>query len=576
MRSGADDEFAARLHRLARPEAFPFPVLAGQPVEVIQTHASAVLLAGDRAYKLKKPQDFGFFDYSTVELRRHFCREEVRLNARLAPDVYLGVAPVLATENETPRFGSTLAPEDELPLPGSTFEGRHVVDYAVVMRRLPEEATLAARVAAGTATPAMLADVARIMARFHAAGQTDAHIAHFGTLDVIAANWEENFAQMRPYIGRTLSAQTFERIANYVHAFLAQRASLFAHRVSNGRIRDCHGDLRLQHVYLLDDAVPPTEPSASRIAIVDCIEFNERFRYSDVGAELAFPTMELDLAGRPDLARAFVDAYVAASDDAELRELLPFYACYRACVRGKVLAFQLDETEVPEPQREEARRQAQAHFDLAAFYASAPAHPTLLLIGGLMGTGKSTLATALHAELGWPIFSSDAVRKRLAQREASEVDASAFGEGIYRPVWTARTYSALRAEAEGVLAMGCSVILDATFARREDRDAAAQLAARYGARIWFVECVSSPSVVLERLQRRWMDRLAGQMSSGEHSSASDGRPELYAAQRAAWEPFDAAREHPLGHLITSTDQPLPASASAALDALEAPRLVCWL
>ncbi|HEY7091800.1 MAG TPA: hypothetical protein VH393_01385, partial [Ktedonobacterales bacterium] len=393
---------AERLSALAQPTAFPFDLPTDEPIEMIQTHASVVLLAGDRAYKLKKPENFGFFDYSTAHARRHFCMEEVRLNARLAPDVYLGVAPVVEDQGGGVSFAniSSLA---AVPLPGELIECGRVLDYAVVMRRLPEEATVEAQVRSGRVSSDLLREVAERIVAFHTSTQTSEHIASFGHADVIAYNWRENFAQMRPYIGRTLDQVTFDRIERWINRSLAGRAKLFATRVREGRVRDCHGDLRLQHIYAFDE--PATE--RQRLEIIDCIEFNERFRYSDVAAEVAFLTMELDAAGRSDLARVFVDAYVEKSGDAGLRELLSFYSCYRACVRGKVRSFELDEPEVSQAEREAARQQAHALFQLAASYAGGPAGPVVLMVGGLMGSGKSTLAMTLENELGWETISSD-------------------------------------------------------------------------------------------------------------------------------------------------------------------------
>jgi uncharacterized protein len=476
QRANGTADFPAMLVVLAQPGAFPFALRNGEPVTVIQTHASAVLLAGERAYKLKKPQNFGFFDYSTPALRRHFCGQEVLVNRRLAPHVYLGVAPVLAAGGGRLRFGPTFPPE-EAPLPGAALGSERVVDSAVVMVRLPDDATLEARVRAGTATPELLADSARFVAQFHARAATSARIASFGSLEVIGGNWEENFAQMRPYIGRTLDAARYEHIAGYVRRFLDERAALFASRLRGGSIRDCHGDLRLQHVYVLEAPGVPTA-HAGTIVVLDGIEFNERFRYGDVAGEVAFLTMELDAARRPDLSRAFVESYVVATGDEALRELLPFYACYRACVRGKVCSFLLDEAEVPPGQREAARRQASALFELAESYTEGPTRPALLLVGGLMGTGKSTLARSLQRELGWALFSSDALRKQLARFDPGRPVPEAFGQGIYSREWTSRTYEALLEEAGRALADGRSVLLDATFLRRADRVAAGRRAVR--------------------------------------------------------------------------------------------------
>ena len=268
---------------------------------------------------------------------------------------------------------------------------------------------------------------------------------------MIADNWRENFAQMRPYVGRTLDQATVDRIEAWITEALDWRSKLFAARAHEGRVRDCHGDLRLQHIYVFDEAATDRD----KLEIIDCIEFNERFRYSDVAAEVAFLTMELDAAGRSDLARVFVDAYVEKSDDTGLRELLSFYACYRACVRGKVRSFELDEPEVSEGEREAARREAQALFQLAASYASGPTGPVVLLVGGLMGSGKSTLAMALEQELGWEVISSDVTRKRLLAEQSAEAIKTAsaeFGAGAYEKKWTNRTYTALvRAARSGLM-----------------------------------------------------------------------------------------------------------------------------
>jgi aminoglycoside phosphotransferase family enzyme/predicted kinase len=575
-------DFTTMLQMLTQPAAFQGTDSGGdwfqkephrdhEPITVIQTHASAVVLTASRAYKLKKPKDFGFFDYSTPALRRHFCQQEVLLNARLAPQVYLGVAPVLLFSDDL-RFGPTFPPGD-VPLPGTMLDGGRIVDYAVVMVRLPDEATLEFRVRTGTASPSLLQEIARYVAAFHATSHADAHIASFGGVEVIRGNWEENFEQMKPYIDRSLDALTYHRIVEYICHFLDERAPLFCSRVQVGRIRDCHGDLRLQHVYILDEP----DFSARRLAILDGIEFNERFRYSDVASEIAFLAMELEAAGRYDLSRVFVDSYVTETGDEALREVLPFYICYRACVRGKVCSFQLDEPEVPEAQREAAQVEAASLFALAASYASCPSRPTLLMMGGVMGTGKSTLAHALQHELGWALFSSDTIRKQLAHLDPVLPQADAFGQGVYSPERTARTYQTMLVEASAALASGRSVLLDASFIRRADRQEAAHEATARGAHTLFVECVCPREVVLERLTRRWKARVArGQATSEEASRASDGRPDLYDAQCAVWEAFAADKEAHTAHIVVSTTSSLVISVEQVLDALHMPHFACML
>ena len=570
--------------------------------EVIQTHASRVLLSPTHAYKLKKPKNFGFFDYSTPTLRRHFCIEEVRVNRRLAPHIYLGVAPVLSFPDGHSSFGPTFQPED-VPAPCSALNGGKVIDYAVVMIRLPDEATLEARVCAGTATPAMLTSVARHIAAFHASTHTDEHIASFGSLEVVRGNWEENFEQMKPYIGRTIDTDTYNLIAGYIRRFMHDRAALFGSRINEGRVRDCHGDLRLQHVYILDEYRTGEQSELPQMAILDGIEFNERFRYSDVACEIAFLTMELDALDRPDLSRVFVESYIAETGDHALLELLPFYSCYRACVRGKVLGFQLDELEVPEEQRKLAGEQAADFFKLAASYLGGSTSPTLMLVGGLMGTGKTTLALTLRRQLGWTLYASDTVRKSLAHIDPAQPMAEAFEQGLYSKEWTARTYNALIDKASSTLASGHSVLLDASFVRRADRQAAARLAQTAvpnGVNVILLECTCPRELALQRLAQRWKSRiihehfLASPLSEASRASgvagmafkqhtcqagallASDGRPDLYDAQCAAWQAFDPAQEAGVTHIVIDTAHPLSVNIEQVLETLHVPRRACWL
>jgi aminoglycoside phosphotransferase family enzyme/predicted kinase len=564
------------LEELTHPQAFPFAPPDTSSISLIQTHSSAVILTPDRVYKLKKPKFCGFLDYSTPALRHHFCQQEILLNGPLAPQTYLGIAPVLAFPDGHCCFGPVLSP-DTTPTPGTTFADGTVVDYAVVMVRLPDTATLKSWVQTGRAEIPLLAEIARFAATFHTTTQTDEHIASFGSLDVITGNWEENFAQTKPYIGRTLDHATYDHIVTYIRHFLAARTSLFVSRMREGRIRDCHGDLRLEHVYILDNT-DESPHSQMRLAILDRIEFNERFRYNDVAGEIAFLAMELDSADRSDLSHGFVDAYVAATGDETLRELLPFYLCYRASVRGKVLSFQLDDPEISAAQREASRQQAVELFSLAAHYAHGPTRPVLIMVGGLMGTGKSTVAHALQQELGWTLLSSDTLRKRLAQLDPAQPQADVFGQGVYRPEWTARTYDMLRIEASTALAHGRSVLLDASFIRRTDRQMMAHEARTHGANVSFVECVCPPETALQRLAQRWNVRSSDPQhhSSNMASLASDGRPELYDAQHAQWEPFVSGEEPDVQHVAVETTQPLVHSCEQVLDMLREPRLICWL
>jgi aminoglycoside phosphotransferase family enzyme/predicted kinase len=567
-------DFTMMLHDLMRVQAFPSSASAHEPITLIQTHASAVILTHEYVYKIKKPKNFGFFDYSTPALRRFFCQQEVRLNAPFAPGIYLGIAPIVSLPSGHVCFGSPLS-LDTIPLPGAWYAGGSVIDFAVVMKRLPDSATLEARIQADTVDAPTLVALAHFVAAFHATSPAEKQIAQFGNLDIIQANWEENFRQMRPYVGRVLDSKAYEQIAAYVHAFLKNRPALFAERIKCGHIRDCHGDLRLQHIYLLD-RVADTTNQLPPFALLDRIEFNERFRYGDVASEIAFLTMEMEAAGRADLAHLFTQAYHAATDDDILQELLPFYQCYRACVRGKVQSFLLDDTGVSPQQRLAAEQQARALFALAAHYAHTPVQPTIIMIGGLMGTGKSTLARTLQQALGWALFSSDEVRKQLAQIDPTYPQAEAFGQGIYEPGWTKRTYQTLYQKTRETLVHDRSVLLDASFLRKAHRQALAQEAVARNVSVVFLECRCEQETALKRLETRWQKHLKGLQATTEASSASDGRPALYEAQKATWEAVQPDEIPGMKHTIINTALPLAHCIEQVLEACCISRLTCWL
>lgn len=547
------DSFATMVSSLLTSQAFRFIDGTEQTPTLIQTHASAVILAHERVYKLKKPKNFGFFDYTTAELRRHFCQQEVALNAPLAPHIYLGIALIIQLTPTTFCFGPTCTLET-IPDPGTSCCGGKVVDYAVIMVRLPEEATLFSLLQRGQVTPDLMQEIAHVIAQFHTAALTNSDIEPFGHPEVIRQNCEENFRQIQPYIGRTLNAAMYTAIVNFTRHAMEQHMDLFLQRCTRGYIRDCHGDLRLQHVYVL----PDEPPSHRRIILLDRIEFNERFRYGDSASEIAFLVMELDFWHRQDLSCAFITHYIAETHDTSLLEVLPFYTCYRACVRGKVTSFILEETEITQLQREHAQEEATELFKLATSYAAPRPTPIIIMVGGLMGTGKSTLATALQKQLGWALFSSDVVRKQLAHIATTAPQKADFGEGIYSASWTTQTYKALCDEAGQCLQSRISVILDATFSRRTHRQNVAQQALDTGAKILFIECVCPREVALQRLAQRWRKREENpQTLQGQPSIASDGHPDLYDAQCAAWEAFDPKQESTIFHLVLPTTASVP-------------------
>ena len=479
---------------LLRPEAYDHPA---DDLALRDTHLSWVILAGRHAYKLKKPVNLGFVDFSSRQRRAADCDEEVRLNRRLCPEVYRGVVQVVDRDGCFHVGG-----------PGRP------VEPAVHMRRLPEAGMLPNRLARGAVDAPLLQRIARQLARFHATADSGARVDEFGSLDTVRMNWDENFRQTQPFVGCTLSAERQAHIRAFVEQFLHEQAGLFERRVAAGRVRDGHGDLHLASICV----------EGRRLHLFDCVEFAPRFRCADVAAEVAFLAMDLDHHGRADLAHAFVDAYVQASGDAELQHLLGFYCCYRAYVRGKVLSLRLDEPGLLPEQSAETTDEAAAYFDLAWAYAGGLPRPTLVLVMGPPASGKTSLAAALAGRLGLVHLSSDVVRKALAGLGTTERRRDAFGQGLYRPAMTRRTYAALVRRAGRWLRRGRPVVLDATYGSPEQRAAVRRLASRTGAHLVVFVCRAKDSVLRRRLAAREIDG----------AGVSDARVELWPELRAAF------------------------------------------
>jgi aminoglycoside phosphotransferase family enzyme/predicted kinase len=505
---------------LSRPSAYPDPAAH---IQVCQTHISVVFLTGHFAYKLKKPVNLGFLDFSTPEKRRHYCAEEVRLNRRLAAHVYLGVVPVTAAGGEI------------------RFEGEgEPIDWAVKMQRLPADATLERRLQRGELSADSLEALAGRIAAFHAGADSSPHVSAFGRFDVVARNARENFEQAGPQVGTALSPAVYARLRDLNEQALARLRPLIEDRAARGVPRDTHGDLHLDHVYLFPDRPPPED-----LVVIDCIEFNERFRYADPVADIAFLVMDLAYHGRRDLARAFADAYFSAARDAEGRALLPFYTAYRAAVRGKVEGLKRAEREVPAAERDAALAGARAHWLLALGELEEPARrPCLLLVAGLPGSGKSTLARRLEEQAGCAVIRSDVVRK--------ELTGAAGAEDIYTLQWSDKTYAECLRQAEAVLFEGGRVLVDANFREEPRRRTFLDAAVRWGVRALFLVCQVEPDVARARLHNRRGD-------------VSDASWATYLQLRASWEePGAPTRRH---LRVIRSDGPPEETLAQALAAL---------
>lgn len=473
-------------------------------VELVETHISWVFLAGDRVYKVKKPVNFGFLDFTTLERRRHFCEEEVRLNRRLTHDVYLGVVDL---------HGGAC------PFAGSG----PIVEVAVAMRRLPHDRMLDVLVQNGAAAPELLDDIGRVIAAFHAQAATGGEIDELGHLNVVRANWDENFAQTAALPPEVLPDAWRDRLREWVDAFLTREAARFAARVAEGRSRDCHGDLQAQHVCCTDP-----------IQIFDCIEFNHRFRFGDTAAEIAFLAMDLERLGWRDLALRFLNTYFEESGDYGAVALLDFYRAYRAFVRGKVHGFQVRA-------RPESAAAAQDFFTLALGYVELRRPPRLLITTGVIGSGKTTVARHVGATLGAIVVRTDAVRKRLERVPLSRHERSNFGEGLYTPEMTRHTYKTALGIAADIVRFGWSVVVDGAFSMARQRADAAQLAERLGVPFAILWCDAPDAVLAERLARR----------AGDPHEVSDAGVDLLSRHRAQYEPPEG--EASVTRIDTTTD-----------------------
>lgn len=483
------------IEQMLLPEFYPHPVT--EPIQLLQTHISFVLLTGDYAYKVKKPMNFGFLDFSTLEKRKYFCQEELRLNRRLAPDLYLSVLSIVEKDGKY-SFDQT---GEEPP-----------VEYAILMPEFAQEDLLIEMFNSGRLTAEHVKQIGEQLADFHQTALTNDHVNSFGTMESVRSVANDNYASTEKYVG---IAQTEEQLAQtraYTDKFFAENVALFSDRIAKGKVRECHGDVHLKNICLYQ----------YQIQIFDCIEFNEPFRNSDVLYDAAFLLMDLQFRGRRDLANIFLNTYLERTGDYEGVVLLPLHCSMRAYIRAKVTSFLLDDPNIPADVKANAQTEASAYYKLAWEYTQ-PNQGKLIIMSGVSGSGKSTTAKAIASQQDAIYLRSDAIRKQIAGIDLMQRG----GDHIYTPEMTAKTYTRL-AELGALLASkGFTVILDAKYDRLSLRSQAIAAAQSQNIPVEIIYC----SAPVEILEQRLRDRAAA------NSDIADATVELLTSQLDAFEDF---------------------------------------
>jgi len=459
----------------------PLPSL---PAEVLETHVSTIFLVGDRAYKLKRPMQTPFLDYSTREARLAACEAEVALNRRIAPDVYLGVASILDPDGQ-------------------------LCDHLVVMKRMPPERRLSRLASTGRLKPSHVTAVARQIARFHSTAVRSAEINVCGTPDHLNGLWSSTLQDLSRFAGRLFDQRDLDSLGADSAAYVRGRHPLLAHRIDTGAIVDGHGDLLADDIWCLDDGP----------RICDCLEFDPMLRGGDVVADMAFLAMDLERIAGGDWANVVFENYRRFTAETHPRSLEEYYIAYRALVRAKVSCMLLEQRRV------ESARAAIGYLDQARRHLNA-ARVCAVMVGGLPGSGKSTVANSLGERYGWVVLRSDEMRKEMAGLSSTTPAGAAVGAGIYDQRHTEATYVGMMNRAQQLLAMGESVILDATWADASHRAAMSQIVHGVDARLVELRCDVDPSIAARRISQR--------QPGGDASDADQAVLEHFLATFESW------------------------------------------
>ncbi len=518
---------------LQQPGAYPD--LRPAKVELAETHVSWVFVLERDVFKVKRPVSLGFVDFRTLEQRKTACEAEIALNARLSPEAYRGIVPVRRSGDGRATFGG---------------DGP-IVDYAVHMVRQPEDRRGDVLLARGQLGKKALDRIAERMAEFHTAARCDDETSRFGAPAVIEGNIEENFAQTEGAVERYLSPAEAGELVRWQKRFVAEHHALFAERIAGRRIRDGHGDLRLDQLYV--------HPGDRDLTVLDCIEFNERFRFADVCADIAFLSMDLAAHRRVDLAERLLASYARASNDFDLYALADFYESYRAYVRAKIAVMQAEDVDLEAPARERAAEQARRYFLLALAESTerrSLLRPVFVAVGGIIASGKSTVAERIGDLLSAPVIDADRTRKAMLGVAATAPVHEGAWHGAYDPAFTEKVYAEALRRAGAVLASGRPVVLDASFRSASMRARAREAATGHGVPFRFALCRADPDVCRARLAER-----------EQRPGVSDGRLAIFDDFCSRFEPVTEVAPDEL--VVLDTARPLAETERALRQTLEA-------
>jgi len=487
---------------MLNPKVYDHPVEGIELIETLETHISWVLLTGNFAYKIKKPVNFGFLDFSTLEKRHTFCEQELRLNRRLAASLYLDVVSISGSEDK--------------PVISANGEG---FEYAVKMLQFPQSSQLDHMLAVGELSADHMDAIAHMVAEFHQAIQIADDSMDYGNKDAVYRPVEENFIQISEHFDTGPYADTLNTLRQWSRSEFVKLESMFAQRKQDGFVRECHGDMHLRNLIWLD----------GRPMAFDCIEFNPALRWIDVISEVAFLVMDLQDRQQHLLANRFLSAYLEVTGDYAGLSVLPFYLCYRALVRAKVDALYLEQKEFAEEEREQSLAELKSYLELASRYTQKPA-PKLIVMRGVSASGKSSVSQTLVDALGAIRLRSDVERKRLFDIALTDSASNRIEAGIYSTQASQQTYAKLVVLAAEVIRAGYSVIVDATFMKYEQRQPFQALANRSGIPYIVLETTAPAGVLRQRITERKHD-------------VSDAGPGVLEHQLSNWQPLHEDEMH---------------------------------